>query len=214
MRQSSVGTFPKPSVGATYPIAVPATTDEFNSPDLGLQWQWNHNPDPMNWSLTDRPGYLRLTATKAADLRHARNTLTQRVQGPTSAGTVELDIRGLRDGDVAGLGVFEFPYAFVAVRQQGATRSIVMLNDDKIVASLDERLGDAVWLKATTTATGFIATFAYSTDGTTFRPIGTDLKMKSGLNWTANRFALLNYSTKDAGVGGTADFNWFHYGSN
>ena len=122
-----------------------------------------------------------------------------------------MDVSGLKDGDVAGLGVFEFPYAFVAVKQGGNVRSIVMLNDDKTIAAIDDFAGDTVWLRASATATGFVATFAYSTDGKTYQPIGNELKMKTGLNWTANRFALFNYSTNVAGVGGQADLNWFHY---
>jgi beta-xylosidase len=206
-----VTTWPKPNVGRAYPITVPATTDEFDSPELGLQWQWNHNPDPVNWSLTQRPGYMRLTAGRAADLRHARNTLTQRVQGPKSIGTVEMDVRGLKDGDIAGFGVFDFPYAFVAVKQKRDSRSIVMLNDDKTIATIDNFTGQTIWFRASTTAAGFTATFACSTDGKVYQPIGDELKMKTGLTWTANRFALFNYSTTDAGVGGHADFNWFHY---
>ena len=43
-------TYPKPEVGKTYPFSSPATTDEFNTSSLGLQWQWNHNPDNSRWS--------------------------------------------------------------------------------------------------------------------------------------------------------------------
>ncbi|PAF19238.1 glycoside hydrolase, partial [Shouchella clausii] len=37
-------------------------SDEFHSDTgtVGLVWQWNHNPDNEHWSLTERPGYLRL----------------------------------------------------------------------------------------------------------------------------------------------------------
>lgn len=35
--------------------------------------------------------------------------------------------------------------------------------------------------------------------------------MGLGLDWTANRFTLFHFSTTDGGVGGTADFNWFHF---
>jgi len=28
---------------------------------LKVVWQWNHNPDHRLWSLTDRPGFFRLT---------------------------------------------------------------------------------------------------------------------------------------------------------
>jgi len=202
--------YAKPEVGGSYPITIPVTSDEFNSRTLGLQWQWNHNPDDAKWSLAERQGWLRLKAGKAADLKHARNTLTQRVQGPASEGTVEMDVRGLKDGDTSGLGVFQFPYAFVAIRQEGNVRIIVMVNDDKTVASVPFT-GDKIWFRAQATSAGFVATFSYSTDGKNFLPFGNELKMDLGLPWTANRFALFNYSTSDNGVGGNADFNWFHF---
>src|SRR5208337_1797238 len=46
---------------ATKPVAgqallQPAASDEFTNTTLGLQWQWNHNPDNTKWSLTARPG--------------------------------------------------------------------------------------------------------------------------------------------------------------
>lgn len=162
-------TYPKPNVGKTYKMKAPATTDEFNGKRLGLQWQWNHNPDNSRWSLTERKGYMRLKASKATNLLDARNTLTQRVQGPLSQGTVEMDVTELKDGNVAGFGILEKPYAYVAVVQKDGKRQIVMCNN------------------------------------------GNVLKMGLGIRWTANRFALLNFSTTEEGVGGSADFNWFRF---
>lgn len=117
-------TYRKPDVGKNFPVQIPATTDEFNAQKLGLQWQWNHNPDVERWSLKDRKGYLRLKASYAGDLKEARNTLTQRVQGPCSEGTVEMEVTGLKNGNVAGFGIFQFPYAYVAVRQIGDKKQL------------------------------------------------------------------------------------------
>ncbi len=58
----------KPATGKKVKPHTVATTDEFNTARLGLQWQWNHNPDPSRWSLTARKGYMRLTASKADDI--------------------------------------------------------------------------------------------------------------------------------------------------
>ena len=74
-------TYQKPNVGEQVKITIPATSDDFNKKQLGLQWQWNHNPDNSKWSLSERKGYMRLKASLAKDLTVARNTLTQRVQG-------------------------------------------------------------------------------------------------------------------------------------
>jgi beta-xylosidase len=201
----------KPAIPGRHAIRVPATSDEFNGPDLGLQWQWNHNPVPAAWSLSERPGYLRLRAGRAEGLLSARNTLTQRVQGPECTAAVEVDVRGLKDGDTAGFGIFQKPYAFVAVQQQGASRRVVMVENGRTVATLDGIRGDRFWFKARATHLGFTATFSYSLDGRSYQPIGTQLKMGLGLDWTANRFALFNFNTSTAGPGGHADFNWFHF---
>ena len=65
------------------PFAVPATSDEFAAPQLGLQWQWQANPKP-NWlSLTAKPGSLRLFAQaepKPGNLFDAPFLLMQKFQ--------------------------------------------------------------------------------------------------------------------------------------
>lgn len=204
-------TYPKPNVGKTYPVLAPETSDEFTKKRLGLQWQWNHNPDNSKWTLTERPGYMRLKASQAANLKEARNTLTQRVQGPSSEGSVVMGLAGLKEGNVAGFGVFQFPYAYVAVQQEGNNRKVVMCNDGEIVETVEAIKGDKIWIRARVTDQNFIARFYYSLDGKTFSPIGNELKMGLGLDWTANRFCLFNYSTKASGVDGYADFDWFRF---
>lgn len=205
-------TYPKPAVGGKrVRVCAPETSDEFDRKKPGLQWQWNHNPDNEKWSLTERPGYLRLKASTAGNLKEARNTLTQRVQGPASQGTVEMDVAGLKDGNVAGFGIFQFPYAYVAVEQENGVRRIVMCNDGKIIESAALEKGSRLWIRARVTDRDFTADFYYSLDGKNFRPIGNKLKMGLGLPWTANRFALFNFSKQESGAGGYADFNWFRF---
>lgn len=191
-------------------VALPMTSDEFDTRRLGLQWQWNHNPDNRTWSLEKHRGYMRLGAHRADDLKNARNTLTQRVLGPLSTATVEMDIAGLKNSCTAGFGVFEFPYAYVGVTQKNDGRRIVMCNDGQEVAS--EPLAASVrtvWIRIFTSDHDFTASFFYSLDGHHFKPFGNKLKMGLGLPWTANRFALFNFATEAEGVGGYADFNWF-----
>jgi len=205
-------TYPKPNVGKKLQrLMAPATSDEFNGKRLGLQWQWNHNPDNEKWSLTERPGYMRLKASQAKNLVEARNTLTQRVQGPSSEGSIEMEVTGMKDGNTAGFGVFQLPYAYVAVQQEGNDRKIVMCNNGEIVETIDHFNGDKLWIRARATDRSFSARFYYSLDGKEFYPIGNELRMGLGLLWTGNRFALLNFSTKKSGVGGYADFNWFRF---
>lgn len=204
-------TYKKPDVGKEYPIKVPATSDEFDKPRLGLQWQWNHNPDNKMWSLKERKGYMRLKAMQADSLLVARNMLTQRVQGPSSMATVVMDVSGLKDGNIAGFGVWELPYAYVGVHQKNGGRTIVMCNNGDVIERIENFHGDKLWIRARVTDRDYKASFYYSLDGENYCLIGNDLYMKLGLHWTANRFSLFNYSTTQEGVGGYVDFDWFHF---
>ena len=54
-------TYKKPDVGKNYPNQIPQNSDEFNSNELGLQWQWQANPGAA-WMFASSKGYLRLYA--------------------------------------------------------------------------------------------------------------------------------------------------------
>src|SRR3989440_5507131 len=45
-----VATYKKPNVGRAWPVVTPADSDEFNENGLGLQWQWQADPQP-NWAF-------------------------------------------------------------------------------------------------------------------------------------------------------------------
>ncbi len=109
-------TWVKPNTGVSQP-PKPAFVhdDNFNGGKLSIEWQWNHVPDDTKWSLTEKPGALRLHSLPAASFYNARNSLAQRPPAPESTMTVELDTTGLAIGDVAGLGLLCTPYAGVAV---------------------------------------------------------------------------------------------------
>jgi beta-xylosidase len=110
------------------PVCQPATSDDFNSPMLGLQWQWNHNPDNAHWSLTERPGFLRLRPTRATNFWLAQNTLTQKGQGPWSRGEVKLDLRRLKPGDVCGFGTLGKVNGHIAVHCGDDGRMTLAMN--------------------------------------------------------------------------------------
>ena len=99
-------TWIKPNTGfSSLPHAPYERSDDFSTSALKPVWQWNHVPVDNKWSLTARKGYLRLNSLPAKDFWLARNSLTQRAIGPESIATTEMEIKGLKDGDVAGLGL-------------------------------------------------------------------------------------------------------------
>jgi beta-xylosidase len=209
-----VGTYKKPNIGKEHPITILPTSDEFDSTKLGMQWGWNHNPDSTKWSLTQNPGYLRLSTAKVvSNLPDARNTLTQRIFAyysqsiPTTA-AVKMDVDYMQEGDVAGLAVFADPYAFIGVKRTNGVNYVVMVNNGKTIDSafIDT---STVYLRAYAYYGTSRASFAYSIDNQSFTKLGNDLSMQ--FNWqtifTGNKFCLFNYATKTSG--GFVDFDWF-----
>ena len=161
--------------------------------------------------MIDRKGFLRLKASFALNLTEARNTLTQRLQGPTCEGTVEIDLNGLKDGNVAGFGIFQKPHAYVAIEQNGTQRRIVMCKDSEVQEHTEGITGENIWFRIRVNDKDFTARFYYSSDGRHYHQIGGSFKMGLGYPWTGNRFALFNFSRKPIGINGYADFNWFHF---
>lgn len=187
----------------------------FSSDRLGLQWQWNHNPDTTKWTLNERPGYLRLKASMAPDstIETARNTLTQRLQGPRCEGVTEMDVSGMVDGNVAGLCVFQSPYAYVAIKQEKGLKKIVMVNNGETIETVNNFQGNRIWFKAKADCITDTAALFYSTDSINYTLIGDKLKMYyAKWWWSGYRFALFNYSIKETD-GGYVDFDYLHFKS-
>ena len=186
-----------------------AESDDFNG-TLSLVWQWNHNPDNSLWSLSERQGWLRLKTGKVvSSLFDARNTLTQRTEGPACTGTVKMDVSQMKDGDRAGMMMFCSEPGGLCVEQSGTTRSLVMYDRSTAVSRIT-LINDVVWLRAECDFTSDDARFSYSTDGTTFTPLGNRFHMVYTLvHFVGNRFALFNYATKAAG--GYVDIDEFIY---
>jgi len=191
----------------------------WNGSNLALPWQWNHNPDNRFWSLTERPGHLRLTTgSVASGILDARNTLTQRTCGPAASAAISLAVSGMKDGDVAGLSAFQQKYGYVAVEMKDGARRLVMRRADGqgsvAFTSAPVALGpEIVYLRADVDFRGAAdrASFAYSLDGVTWTPIGDGLAMEYSLgHFTGYRFAIFCYATAE--IGGHVDIDWFKAG--
>ena len=186
-----------------------------------LAWQWNHYPDNKNWSLHDRPGWLRLTSSRVDDnLQFTRNILTQRVFGPECSAVVKLDASALRNGDRAGLTVFQRKYGCVGVEKRQDKLFIVQreaipsgrnLQDDDSVANEEVEVeGDEVefYFKI---ACNFqsqqdLAWFYWSLDGREWKPIGKQLHMVYTLpHFMGYRFGLYMQATEQES--GYVDFD-------
>ena len=211
----------KPKTGAATKRQPLPTNDNFRSYPLGMQWQWNHNPDNSAWSLFERPGWLRLrTSTTVSRLTQARNMLTQRIfafEKSASIGTVRLDARNLQEGDHAGICIFQDPYAMLAVTVKDGKKQLVWrqdtlrvrndFNPKEQVQSVD--IDSIVYLRATVSYSTSKTQFYYSLDNITYQPIGGETTLGFSLTvFVGARFGIFCYATKEESAG-YADFDWF-----
>ncbi|MNN29165.1 hypothetical protein D3C81_1427560 [compost metagenome] len=194
-------------------------SDDFNrnenQPALPLVWQWNHNPDPDLWSVTERKGFLRLkTGAITNDFLQAKNTLTQRTIGPTCNASVAIDVSQMKDGDFAGLSLLQKNYGLLGVRMEGNKKSLIMVNAMTGIPEEVARISlqdQHIFLKASCDFANKrdTADFFYSTDGRHWIAIGNPLKMSYTIpHFMGYRFGLFNYASKAAG--GFVDIDYFH----
>ena len=198
------------------PIRAPYDRNEnFDGKQLGRVWQWNHNPDDKMWGL--KGGRLRIQSQPAEQLMWARNTLTQRVIGPKSIATVELYVKGMKDGDVAGLGNINIPCSWIGVmKQQGQP---LMLRAFDQTASDSPSAPDIIlpaiprdgkiWLRCIGDYDNNQMQYAYSTDGKEFKTLGSMMPLTYQLiTFQGSRHALFSFNVKGQ-KGGYAEFDNF-----
>ena len=184
-------------------------SDNFDGKQLGRIWQWNHNPEEKMWGLKN--GKLRINSMPAEQLMWARNTLTQRVIGPKSITTVEMSVKGLKDGDVAGLGNINVPCSWLGLVKEGkelTLRCFEQLTNDTIDTKVELPKGK-IWLRSIGDYDNDQAQYAYSTDGTTFHTLGRMMPLSYQLiTFQGSRHALFAFNIKGKN-GGYAEFDNF-----
>jgi xylan 1,4-beta-xylosidase len=203
-------TWVKPNTGYTAePRAPYQRSDDFSGPKLNPVWQWNHVPVDSKWSLSQRKGYLRLHALTAESFWRARNSLTQRAVGPESSATTEIETRGMRPGDMAGLALLNLPYAWIGISKNTDGIEIQQYDQQTEERCHHQTGATRIWLRAWCNFDTEIAEFSYSTDGQHFEKLGADYIMPYQLRtFQGVRFALFNFN-ENGSEGGYTDFNDF-----
>jgi beta-xylosidase len=197
----------KPVAGT--PIVMPQSSDDFHETNLPPQWEWNYQSRADKWSLTGRPGWLRLHAFKPLapeDLLKAGNTLTQRsLRTATNEAILKLDVAGMADGQRAGLCHFSPPYySSLGVRQTVAVRTLefslrVNINSGPVL------IGGSLWLKSTWGLDGR-SHFAYSLDRRTYTRFGEACQLRWG-SYRGDRIGI--YTCNNRADAGQVDIELF-----
>jgi beta-xylosidase len=201
-------TWIKPDTGYTQePKPAYVHDDNFDGGKLNPLWQWNHVPDDTKWSLTEKPGVLRLHSLPANDFYNARNSICQRPPGPESIMNVELDGSGLTNGDTAGLALLSNPYAWIGLVKSADGITLRMF-DQTTYKTNDAPVNPThVWLRVACNFDTDYAILSWSTDGKKFTPLGDPYTMTFQLKtFQGVRPSLFNFNISGQ-PGGYADFD-------
>ena len=213
-------TYKKPNIAKPTPIATPAESDEFNRINLGLQWQWQANPQ-ATWSfLNPTIGMLRLYTAKMPDSAknywEVPNLLLQKF--PTERFTAVTKMvfmpNSKLENEKAGLIIAGMSYANLAVKSKKDGNYLVYTvckAADKGKAEKEEtiiKLSNNTIYLAVTVSEGAKCQFAYSLDGDKYTNVKDVFQAEPG-KWIGAKvglFAVRDQQTNDAGY---ADFDFF-----
>lgn len=225
-------THKKPNVGKTFPIMTPQENDEFNSPALGLQWQWHANPGQA-WAFPSVNGHLRLYGQyypeNFSNLWDIPNLLLQKLAAPAFTATAKVSATFLNDGDKAGFVVMGRDYACISLEKQGekyllkqtGCKDAEQKNTERKTAEIslrnlqiNNRLNYQTpiheilfyfWLEV---KEGALCTFFYSVDGKKFYPFGEPFQARQG-KWIGTKMGLFILNKTVGTSRSWADIDWF-----
>lgn len=187
-------------------------------------WQFSHEPELSLISVDKKDGAVRITTDKlASNIHQARNVLTQRMISPGCAGEVTVDAENLKEGDFAGITVYQGNYIWIGVtrrggklfavtttftskediwitsKEPGEEQCCIPLEDSKVRFRLSASFGP-----------GKDEAFCSILEDNEWKEAGPKHKLSFRLDhFTGARFGLFIYSTQEPG--GSAIFSDFTY---
>lgn len=209
--------YKKPNVGKTYPVATVADSDEFNTTKLGLQWQWQANPQ-QGWAFPTAEGVLRMFSALLPDSIKSAwdypNLLAQKFPTEEFTATAKISFQPKHEKERFALMVHGASYAYIAIEKRADGNYISYVKAVDADRKGKETVQDGEKLKSkdiyfrVQVSKKAVCTFSYSEDGINFKTIGEALTAKPG-RWVGAKvgfFFTRSNKTNDAGI---TDIDWF-----
>ncbi|MCG9972882.1 glycoside hydrolase family 43 protein [Christiangramia crocea] len=216
-----VKTYKKPDVGKDYPVVTPVESTEFEEDSLGLQWQWQANPDVVWHAKLPGKDHLRLFSIKTQDdyknLWITPSLLLQKFPAPDFTATTKLSLfpQEAEEGKRTGLIVMGMDYATLTLTHDKEgfiikqTLAIDAIDGEEEVTIAEKRIdSNEVVFRVEVNAPDAMCQFSYSENGKKFTRIGQPFQAQPG-KWIGAKVGLFSLSTQEAKRGGYADVEYF-----
>lgn len=207
----------------------PQESDEFDVPELGLQWQWHANYDQL-WGMPTADGVLRLyTADLSQDfnsLWECGNLLLQKTPAKNFTATTKLCVASKEDDQYGGIIMMGMNYQALVARRIGDEFLLQLLCCNGADTGGREQAVTIATLKPTSRDTIPYSPavyldiymqmkvkegkcqFAYSLNGKKYVDVGTPFTMRQG-KWIGAKMGYVAERRNTKGNRGWIDADWF-----
>jgi beta-xylosidase len=188
---------------------VPATSDDFSSPSLGLQWQWQASFEDDWYSLTARKSWLRLHAQPVPDndLLKAPNILAQKFPAKRFSAETRVELSATTDSTRAGLVIVGLECAGLLLQRDGKDTALYQVINDK--PTLLTHVTAPIHLKVSVSETGS-CTFSHRAGGGDWQDAPTTFQAKEG-RWIGAKVGLVCTTTSPETPSSHADFDYLRF---
>ena len=190
-------------------LLAPQTSDEFDSPALGLQWQWHANHLDQWYELGRRKSWLRLHPQLAAHdkLTQLPHLLLQKF--PARAFGVEtlLDFAAAQPGEEAGLIIAGESSAALAFEKTDAGAQLI-LRIDGVKKIIRASMPDVIQLRVAVEEGGCCSFSFITVDGPV--SVAETFQAKKGV-WIGAKIGVFSLKRRKEQAVGHADFDYFRF---
>ena len=205
-----VVTYQKPRSSSST-IVNPVESDEFDSPTLGKQWQWQANYDEK-YGVPTAFGTFRIYTHKLDEgwksLWEVPNMLLQKTPADQFTATAKLRMTSKADGQFGGLIMMGLDYSALVVRRIGQEFQLVQMTckgadkgkqqTESLIATLKPTWEDKTQYRPGIHEDIYLRLavddsklrFSYSADGKKFTECGEEFQMKEG-KWIGAKFGFV-----------------------
>ncbi|MBN1415959.1 MAG: glycoside hydrolase 43 family protein [Bacteroidales bacterium] len=212
--------YKKPRISRSWPVTTPRESDEFSEASLGLQWQWNANPQPY-WAVPfPEKGFLRLYSVPLPKTFRnfyfdLPNALLQKFPAPAFTVTASIAFNPRNEGETGGLIVMGRDYAYLGINMSADSLRInqtVCRNADKEAAEtlIAEKcfVPDSTIYLRVSVRDSAVCEFSYSVDSIHFEVVGGPFRAREG-GWIGAKVGLFMVREGKTNDAGCMDVDWF-----
>jgi len=219
----------KPNVGRVWPVVTPPESDEFNTRNIGLQWQWHANYKPEYGMPTDA-GFIRLYANYLSkdfvNFWEVPNLFLQKLPAEEFTATTKVAFTAKEDGDKAGIIVMGWNYSYLSIEKKGdkvLLQQAICIDAENMSPETLTPLAEFPFCKVYEVGSfnymkdfyfrvhvnrGGMCRFSYSTDGINYVDAGIEFKARQG-KWIGAKVGLFAVKPHNSGNRGWIDIDWF-----